>query len=184
MQFGHIIPLVPSSFALRYISIMPSLYLRYASASLTEVDRVHYGGWSSSLRRRNEERTKGQRRRKCYINSKRCDDTRLRLTVLRMWTYRHKSQKQIFKIIIDVWNLCNTTPCPFTIVTLMSGTWYKELLRALKQPYHAMIWPYYALIWPYYALKRSYHAMIRVFFVANVDFSFGYSSFEMYILCS
>ena len=44
MQFGHIIPLVPSSFALRYISIMLSLCLRYTSASLTEVYRVHNGG--------------------------------------------------------------------------------------------------------------------------------------------
>lgn len=90
-----IIPLVPSSFALRYISVMVSLYLRYTSvipplclryafASLTKVDRVHYGGRSSSLRRMNEERTKEQRRRECYINNKRCDDTRLRLTALRI----------------------------------------------------------------------------------------------------
>ena len=55
MQFGHIIPLVPSSFALRYISIMPSLYLRYASASLTEVDRVHYEGGTKNERRDNGE---------------------------------------------------------------------------------------------------------------------------------
>lgn len=79
-----IIPLVPSSSALQYISVMVSLCLRYAFASLTKVDRVHYGGRSSSLRRMNEERTKEQRRRECYINNKRCDDTRLRLTALRI----------------------------------------------------------------------------------------------------
>ena len=35
---------IPSSKYLRYASVMPSLCLRYASASLTEVDRVHNGG--------------------------------------------------------------------------------------------------------------------------------------------
>ena len=44
----------------------------------------------------------------------------------------------------------------FTIVTLISWTWYKAVLRVLKQSYHAMKRPYHAL-------KRSYHAMIRRF---------------------
>ena len=79
-----IIPLVPSSFALRYISIMPPLCLRYTSVIPPLCLRFVNGGRSSSLRRMNEERTKEQRRRKYCINSKRCDDTRLRLTVLRM----------------------------------------------------------------------------------------------------
>ena len=69
MQFGHIIPLVPSSFALRYISIMLSLYLCYASVIPPLYLRFVNGGRSSSLRRMIEERTKEQRRRKCYINS-------------------------------------------------------------------------------------------------------------------
>ena len=77
MQFGHIIPLVPSSFALRYISIMPSLYLRYTSVIpplclrfinggrsssqrrmiefTTEDDRVHYEGGTKNERRDNGE---------------------------------------------------------------------------------------------------------------------------------
>ena len=41
---------------------MPSLFLRYDFASLTEADRVHYGGRSSSLQRMNEGRTKDERR--------------------------------------------------------------------------------------------------------------------------
>ena len=51
-----------SSLYLRYAFVMPPLCLRYASASLTEVDRVHYGGRSSSLQRMNERRTKDERR--------------------------------------------------------------------------------------------------------------------------
>ena len=79
-----IIPLVPSSFALRYISVMVSLYLRYTSVMPSLCLRFVNEGRSSSLRRMNEERTKEQRRRECYINNKRCDDTRLRLTALRI----------------------------------------------------------------------------------------------------
>ena len=33
-----------SPFALRYAFVIPPLCLRYVIASLTEVDRVHYGG--------------------------------------------------------------------------------------------------------------------------------------------
>ena len=40
---------------------------------------------------------------------------------------------------ILVYAKMNTIPYPFTIVTLMPRTGYKELLRVLKQPYHAMI---------------------------------------------
>ncbi len=46
-----IIPLVPSSFALRYISIMLSLYLRYASVIPPLYLRFVNEGRSSSLRR-------------------------------------------------------------------------------------------------------------------------------------
>ena len=49
-----IIPLVPSSFALRYISIMLSLYLRYASVIPPLYLRFVNEGRSSSLRRTNE----------------------------------------------------------------------------------------------------------------------------------
>ncbi len=44
-----------SPFALRYAFVLPPLCLRYVIASLTEVNRVHNGGRSSSLRRMNEE---------------------------------------------------------------------------------------------------------------------------------
>ena len=46
---------VCSPFPLRYAFVIPPLCLRYVIASLTEVDRVHNGGRSSSLRRMNEE---------------------------------------------------------------------------------------------------------------------------------
>ena len=56
--------------------------------------------------------------------------------------------------------LCNTIVCTFTIVTLISGSWHKDMLRVLKRSYHALIWPYHALKW-------SYHAMIRRFLPDN-----------------
>ena len=57
-----IIPLVPSTFALRYISIMLSLYLRYASAIPPLCLRFVNGGRSSSQRRMIEFTTKDERR--------------------------------------------------------------------------------------------------------------------------
>ena len=47
---------------LRYASVMPPLFLHYTFASLTKVDRVHNGGWSSSLRRMIEFTTEDERR--------------------------------------------------------------------------------------------------------------------------
>ena len=57
-----IIPLVPSSFALRYISIMPPLCLRYTSVIPPLCLRFVNGGRSSSLRRMIEFTTKDERR--------------------------------------------------------------------------------------------------------------------------
>ena len=57
-----IIPLVPSSFALRYISIMRSLYLRYASVIPPLSLRFVNEGRSSSLLRMIEFTTKDERR--------------------------------------------------------------------------------------------------------------------------
>ena len=57
-----IIPLVPSTFALRYISIMLSLYLRYASVIPPLCLRFVNGGRSSSQRRMIEFTTKDERR--------------------------------------------------------------------------------------------------------------------------
>ena len=74
-----IIPLVPSSFALRYIYIMLSLYLRYASVIPPLCLRFVNVGRSSSLRRQIEFTTEDERitnegttereRMKCYINT-------------------------------------------------------------------------------------------------------------------
>ena len=55
-------PLVPSTFALRYISIMLSLYLRYASVIPPLCLRFVNGGRSSSQRRMIEFTTKDERR--------------------------------------------------------------------------------------------------------------------------
>ena len=70
---------------------------------------------------------------------------------------------------------CNTILCPFTIVTLMSGSWYKDMLRVLK-------WSYHALIWPYHAMKWSYHALIRRFLLdaSNDRFGFNRHSFHLF----
>ena len=57
-----IIPLVPSSFALRYIYIMLSLYLRYASVIPPLYLRFVNEGRSSSQRRMIEFTTKDDRR--------------------------------------------------------------------------------------------------------------------------
>ena len=58
----HIFHFDMFSLALRSTFDIPSLILRYAFASLTEADRVHYGGRSSSLRRMNEELTRAEQR--------------------------------------------------------------------------------------------------------------------------
>ena len=57
-----IIPLVPSSFALRFISIMLSLCLRYTSVMPSLCLRFVNGGRSSSQRRMIEFTTKDERR--------------------------------------------------------------------------------------------------------------------------
>ena len=94
LRYAFVIP----SLCLRYASVMPPLHLRYTSASLTEADRVHYGGRSSSLRRMNEGWTEDERRMnegicwgkevKSYVNSKRYYYTKLWRTLLWMWNRR------------------------------------------------------------------------------------------------
>ena len=59
-----------SPFALRYAFVIPPLCLRYVIASLTEVDRVHYGGWTKNERMTNEARTRGRQKSKQGVRFK------------------------------------------------------------------------------------------------------------------
>ena len=58
LRYAFVMP----TLSFRYAFVIPPLFLRYDFASLTEADRVHYGGRSSSLQRMNERRTKDERR--------------------------------------------------------------------------------------------------------------------------